>query len=138
MPAAICVAVFLIGIVAAMVVTQHLRSEGPTATHIRLRYKPSAPARVCFKTPRDDTFEVGMVDSEDQLVRVLARGERLNGDAALGHDSKHCFNWDGRDEQGDPAPPGAYRLRLSLRDADRSSISGERLTIPERGAGEQG
>src|SRR5262245_42335276 len=114
-----------------MAVTQHLRSEGTTASHILLRYKPNAPERVCFETPRDDTFEVAIVDSDDQLVRVLAAGRRLDGNPELDRDSRHCFNWDGRDESGAPVPPGTYRLRLSLEDAGRTAISGERLTIPE-------
>jgi flagellar hook assembly protein FlgD len=69
---------------------------------------------------------------------VLARDQRLNGDASLDRASRHCFNWDGRDDAGNPVPPGVYRLRLSLRDADRVAISGERLTIPEPVVGGSG
>jgi hypothetical protein len=124
------VAVFLVGVVGAMVITQHLRSEGPTAEHILLHYKPDQPARVCFETPRDDTFQVAMVDIDDRAVRILAKGRRLEGDPTLDRSSRHCFNWDLLDDSGERVPPGAYRLRLSLRDADRTAISGERMIVP--------
>lgn len=123
-------AVFLVGIVAAMVLTQHLRSEGPVATHILLRYKPRSPDRVCFEIPRDDTFEVALVDDSGATVRILAEDARLRGDPSLGEDARHCFDWDGRDDAGRPAPPGAYRLRVTLADAGRVATSGERLVIP--------
>lgn len=130
MLAAICVAVFLVGIVGAMVVTQHLRSEGPVVSHIRLKFKPSAPERVCFRAARDDLYEVGMVDASGQAVRSLASNAALDGDPSADRDSDHCFNWDGLDDAGRPVPPGVYRLQVSLRDADRTAVSGEKLTIP--------
>jgi hypothetical protein len=128
------VAVFLVGIVGAMVVTQRLRSEGPVVSQIRMKYKPSAPERVCFRAARDDVYEVSMVDLSGRVVRVLASGAKLEGDPSAGRDSDHCFNWDGLDQAGLPAPAGIYRLRVSLADADRTAISGEKLRVPEAAA----
>lgn len=122
-------AVFLIGIVAAMVVTQKLRSEGPVVSHIRMKFKPAAPERVCFRAARDDLYEVAIVDVSGEDVRMLARGAALEGDPSAERDSDHCFNWDGLDDSGAPAPEGVYRLRVSLQEADRTAVSGEKLTI---------
>lgn len=122
-------AVFLVGVVAAMVVTQHLRSEGPIASEIAFKTAKGPRYRVCFQTPRDDTFEVAMVDTDGAVVRVLADDLPLEGDPSEDKGSAHCFDWDGLDEAGRPAPVGVYRLRLSLQQADRRAVSGEKLRI---------
>jgi flagellar hook assembly protein FlgD len=133
--AAICVAALVLGTVAAMVVTQRLRKEGPIATDIRLKTKPDE-YRVCFRMPRDDTVDVAMVGSSGQVVRALASGAELDG-GPRGEDNgkrtAHCFDWDGRDETGAAVPPGLYRLQLSLAEADRVAISGEKLRIDAPG-----
>lgn len=135
-------ALFLAGIVAAMAYTQHLRSEGPTAGEIHFK-AIEGPAgveryRVCFQTPRDDRFEVAIVDAEGRVVRVLAAGVEIEGDPAAAKGSANCFDWDGRDRYGAPAPAGVYRLRLALERSGRRAVSGEklRLTAPAAG-GEQ-
>jgi hypothetical protein len=62
------------------------------------------------------------------VIRTLATGERLEGD-----DTAHCFDWDGLSDAGQLVPPGKYRLRLSLIEADRVATSGERLRVPVGG-----
>ncbi len=124
-------AVFLVGVVAAMTVTQHLRSEGPIASKIAFKAEPGPRYRVCFQTPRGDEFEVAVVDSSGEVVRILAAGVELEGDPAADKGSAHCFDWDGLDDAGVPAPAGAYRLRLALERADRRAVSGEKLRITE-------
>lgn len=127
-------ALFLAGIVAGMAYTQHLRSEGPTASQIQfkvLEQGDSTRYRVCFQTPRDDRFEVAIVDADGGVVRLLAVDEPLEGDPSARKASAHCFGWDGRDDAGRPVPPGVYRLRLTLEEADRSGVSGEKLRIEE-------
>jgi FlgD Ig-like domain len=128
------VAVFVVGVVVAMTTTQHLRSEGPIASRIAFKAEPGPPYRVCFQTPRDDTFEVAIVDSEGRLVTVLASGVELEGDPAADKGSAHCFDWDGFDDAGTPAPPGVYRLSLALEEADRQAVSGEKLKVTEPAA----
>jgi len=131
---AVCVAALLIGTVAAMVVTQHLRQEGPIARDIHFKTAEGPRYRVCFRTPRDDTVEVAMVDRSEQLVRVLADEPLPESGAAEDGDDKapaHCFDWDGVGSDGAPVAPGAYRLRITLRDAGRQGISGEKLRIED-------
>lgn len=116
-------AALLAGTATAIVVTQHLRDEGPVASSIRWKTRPGPRYRVCFRLTRDDTVQVSVVDATDRLVRVLGTGPLTGGD------SPHCFDWDGRDSSGRAAPAALYRLRLALEKADRVAISGERLNI---------
>ena len=113
---------------AAIVVTQHLRDEGPVASSIYWKIRPGPRYRVCFLLTRADKVQVSVVDLSDHSVRVLADRELEGGDAA------HCFDWDGRTSAGQPVPPGPYRLQLSLERADRTAISGEHVTISTAGA----
>jgi hypothetical protein len=128
----------LIGTVAAMVVTQSLRSEGPVASDVRLKVNPDE-YRACFRLQRDDTVDVAMVRFEDgSVVRVLAANQSLEArdeDDDSDKASAHCFDWDGLDAEGQPAGPGRYRLRLHLEEADRVATSGERLRIRPGGPG---
>ena len=127
-------AALLIGTVAAMTLTQRLRQEGPIARDIKLKSKPGPRYRICFRTPRDDTVEVAIVDDAERVVRVLADGPLPESSGDEGPDGKppaHCFDWDGTDESGEPAPPEYYRLRVTLHEAGRSGISGEKLRITE-------
>ena len=123
------VALLLAGTAGAMVLTQHLRHDGPVASSIHWKTRPGPRYRVCFRLTRDDTVRVAVVDPDEQVVRVLASGEPLEGS-----DTAHCFAWDGRDEAGQPAPPGSYHLQLTLADADRVAVSGERLDVTPSGA----
>lgn len=124
-------ALFLAGIAAGMVLTQRLRSEGPVVGRIAFKSKPGGTYRVCFQTPRDETFDVALVDQEGTRVRVLAAGAELSGDTSPDKDSAHCFDWDGLDEDGQPAAAGNYRLSLELRGEGRSVVSGEKLKVQE-------
>jgi hypothetical protein len=123
------VAVFLAGIAAGMVLTQHLRSEGPVVSRITFKAKPGPSYRVCFQTPRDDRFDVVLVDVDGDPVRELATGVELEGDPSPDKSSANCFDWDGRDQGGDPAPRGNYRLALVLYGEERTVVSGEKLIV---------
>ena len=109
-----------------MVVTQHLRREGPVASSIRFKTKttPQLRYRVCFRLTRTDNVGVALVDTSDRIVRVLTPGEALRGG-----DAPHCFDWDGNADSGQPVPPGRYHVRLHFDDAGRTAISGEQLKI---------
>ncbi len=124
-------ALFLVGVVAAMVATQRLRSEGPVASRIAMRSAETPPYRICFQAPRDDVFYLAMVDASGRVVRVLARDVALEGDSSPDKSSAHCFDWDGIGDDGRPVPPGPYRLYLELEHADRGAVSGEKLKITE-------
>jgi hypothetical protein len=124
--AALTVAALLVATAGAMVLTQHLRDEGPVASNIFWKKRPGPRYRICFLLTRDDHVQVAVVDYRDQPVRVLADQELEGGDAP------HCFGWDGLTSAGQPAAPGPYHLRLSLERADRVAVSGEhvRITTP--------
>ena len=125
---AVVVAILLAATAGAIVLTQHLRDEGPVASSIRWKTRPGPRYRACFRLTRDDRVRVSVVDFADRFVRVL-------GDAPLkGGDTAHCFDWDGRNAAGQPAPPGPYHLQLSLESADRTAVSSERLVIRATGA----
>lgn len=117
------VALLLAGTAGAMVLTQHLRDEGPVASSIHWKTRPGPRYRVCFRLTRDDRVRVAVVDPEHRQVKLLA-------DAPLeGGDTPHCFDWDGAADSGQAAPPGRYHLQLGLEAADRVAVSGERLRI---------
>ncbi len=121
------VAILVAGSVTAMVLTQRARDEGPVAYNITLKTKPGR-YRPCFRLTKDDTLDVAIVDADGRVVKMLADGQRLEGD-----ESAHCFDWDGRADDGQFPRAGRYRLRLTLEDANRVATSGERLRIEAGG-----
>lgn len=108
---------------AAIVLTQHLRDEGPVVSAIHWKTRPGPRYRACFLLTRDDRVKVSVVDFSDNQIRVLSDSELDGGDAP------HCFDWDGRTSAGQPAPVGPYHLQFELERADRTAVSGEHLTI---------
>jgi flagellar hook assembly protein FlgD len=114
-----------------MVVTQRLRQEGPVVSRIFFKVKPKEGAgyRVCFQVPRDDVYDVGLVDRDGVLVKTLTTDTPLNGDLSLDKSSANCYGWDGVSDSGAPAPAGNYRLQLTLESDGRSVVSGERLHV---------
>jgi hypothetical protein len=126
--AALTVALLLAASAGAMVLTQHLRDEGPVVSNIFFKLKrPVGQYKACFTLTREDTVQVEMVDSAGHVVRVLAPAQQLKG----GNEKSdaHCYDWDGRDDGGNPVGQGTYYLRFELRDADRVATSGEHLVI---------
>jgi hypothetical protein len=129
------------GTVAAIAVTQSFRNEGTVISAVSWRWAgppPERPGRcpghkrsrqipVSFFLNRDDTVSAAVVDLADaEPRRTLLVDRRLEGDR------RHCFLWDGLDDLGRPVPPGAYRLQVSLADADRVAVAGERIRISAR------
>jgi hypothetical protein len=120
----------------AIVVTQHLRDEGPVVSSTRIKTRTDGGYRVCFQLTRDDTVQVAVVDASDQVVRVLAQAAQLTGSDSAPDTPKagaHCFDWDGTNAAGQAVPPGVYRMRLALRRIDRVLTPGEHRTIAARG-----
>jgi hypothetical protein len=113
----------LVATAAAIVVTQHLRDEGPVVSAIHWKTRPGPRYRACFLLTRDDRVKVSVVDFSDNEIRVLSDGELDGGD------TPHCFDWDGKTSAGQPAPAGPYHLQFALERADRTAVSGEHLTI---------
>jgi FlgD Ig-like domain len=120
------VSLLLAATAAAIVITQHVRDEGPVVSNIFFK-RPVGRYRACFVLTRDDTATVELVNASDQVVRVLANAQPLKGGTEKA--DAHCFDWNGRDASGNPVPPGPYRLRFVLERADRVATSGEHLVI---------
>ena len=79
---------------------------------------------VSFFLNRDDTVDLAIVDGDDgDLRRVLATELTLEGDR------RHCVLWDRADDTGRRVPPGIYRLRVSLVEADRVATAGEAIRV---------
>jgi hypothetical protein len=117
------VSFLLVGTAAAIVITQHLRDEGPVVSAIHWKTRPGPRYRACFLLTRDDRVKVSVVDFSDNQIRVLSDSELEGGD------TPHCFDWDGKTSAGQPAHIGPYHLKFDLERADRTAVSGEHLTI---------
>jgi hypothetical protein len=121
------VSLLLAATAAAIVITQHVRDEGPVVSNIFFKRRPAERSRACFSLTRDDMVTVSLVNASDQVVRVLGRAQPLNGGPEKA--DAHCYEWDATDDAGKPVPPGPYRLKFELEKADRTAISGEHLVI---------
>jgi hypothetical protein len=119
----LAVSFLLVATAAAIVVTQHLRDQGPVVSSIHWKTRPGPRYRACFLLTKDDRVQIAVVDFSDREIRVLADEELQGGDAP------HCYDWDGNTSAGQPATPGPYHLRFTLERADRTAVSGEHLTI---------
>jgi FlgD Ig-like domain len=126
--AALTVALLLAATAGAMVLTQHLRDEGPVVSNIFFKVKrPAGHSRACFTLTKHDTVQVEMVDASGHVVRVLAPAQPLKGGDEKA--DAHCYAWDGTDDAGNPVAPGTYHLRFELKEADRVATSDEHLVI---------
>ena len=70
----------------------------------------AGPVKITFlPPPMEGNLSLGIYDNAGKLVRVLHQeiepGELTKGDDGLE------TQWDGRDDQGKPCPPGTYRAR---------------------------
>jgi hypothetical protein len=132
----VVVSFLLVATAGAIVVTQHLRDQGPVVSSTRIKKGRHGGYRVCFKLTRDDTVQVAVVDASDRVVRVLTQGVPLTGSDTAPADTPkagaHCFGWDGRNAAGQPVPPGVYRMRLHFDRIDRVVIPGEHRTVGAR------
>ncbi len=79
---------------------------------------------VRFDEPR---ARVEIVGSEDTTVRTFAAA------VPLAEDERISCMWDGRDDQGDPVPPGNYRLRVVLPGQDRDMVFPLRILVRQPG-----
>ena len=66
---------------------------------------------------------VEIVGREDATVRTLATGVELRDDERI-----KCA-WEGLDDEGEPVPPGNYRLRVVLPGQDRDMVFPQRIRV---------
>ena len=79
--------------------------------------------RIRFRITRSDHANVEIVDPDGRRVRLLAR------DRFLKRYRFFVFHWDGRDDAGEPAGPGRYKLELVLLGEDRDLTPGGGLRL---------
>src|SRR4051794_41861777 len=96
-----------------MVLTQHLRHDGPVASSIHWKTRPGPRYRVCFRLTRDDDVRVAVVGSSGQAGRVLTEAQPPQGG-----DTPHCYDWDGLSSAGPPGPADPYHPQISPAGAD--------------------
>lgn len=69
-------------------------------------------ASIAFELRRRDRLTLAIEDASGHTVRVLFTSSKTR--AGL-----HAYGWNGRRDDGSPAPDGLYRPRVELEDADR-------------------
>jgi hypothetical protein len=124
-------ALLVVATIAAFFVTQQLKSEFPLVIRFSAkpkqfspnddRYRDSTQVGFDLSEPAEVTFSI--MDAEGNEIRRLVDDRQLAGDA------KHRFRWDGRDDEGLPAPDGVYRMRVLRRDEGRVIDSSKRVRV---------
>jgi hypothetical protein len=124
-------ALLVLATIAAFFVTQQLKSEFPLVIRFATQpphfspngdhYRDSSIVGFDLSEPAEVTFSI--TDGEGNEVRRIVNERRLAGD------TKHRFRWDGRDDEGRPAPDGTYRMRVVRRDESRVINSTKEITV---------
>lgn len=79
---------------------------------------------------RSDYVDVSIVNPAGRAVAVIARHRFMPGGE---HPLRELFTWDGREQDGRPAPDGAYYIRVRLIEQGRSvTIAGSSGPEPVR------
>lgn len=108
-------ALLLILSVAAFAGTRILRSEADIVNSVVVspELDPETGASIEFELTRADSrADVLVVDSEGTQVRALDLGVPLEP-------GPQSYSWDGRADDGEPAPAGQYRIRVILAEQGR-------------------
>ena len=101
--------------VAGFAVTRGVRVRDDVVNTVVLskRVAPGGRAEISFRTTVSDArADVLITDTSDRQVRALQLGQSLQS-------GPHVFTWDGTRDDGSPATPGAYGIRVILGDHGR-------------------
>ena len=117
--------------VAAFVVTQSLKQEVPVVLRFATSPQDISPngdrvrdrTRVGFDLSEPAEVSLSIIDGEGNELRRLVDDRRLAGD------TKHRFTWDGRDDDGEVVPDGAYRMRVVRRKEGRVLDSIKKIRV---------
>jgi hypothetical protein len=80
-------------------------------------------ARIAFRLQDADTVTVSMLASRGPVVQTLAKGRRYPAGGLV------RLYWNGRFEDGRPAPEGRYRVRVELEDQERTIVLPRRIEL---------
>jgi FlgD Ig-like domain len=72
-------------------------------------------ANLSFLLRRPERLDVSVVDSDGDDVATLVKGQDFNA-------GRVSVEWDGREDSGQLAPDGMYRLQVRLENADRTVV----------------
>ncbi len=111
---------------AAFFVAQRLKSAPPVITVASLNrdFSPALhPQQFSVFLKAADDVTVDVVTQEGDRVRRLADDVHVVAHRAL------RLQWDGRRDDGTPAPDGNYRIRVSLRNEGRSTVIQRTMTL---------
>ena len=148
--AAIVFAALALGTAGAFAVAQRLKGEPLILDKVVFKpaiFTPNADCRrdrgrVRFRLTRSDRARIEIVDLEDRPVRrieevleVVDQNRRrvrpVSGRRPLASYRFFVLRWDGRTDRGFLAPPGPYKLRVTLLGQDRELIPPGRFRLHE-------
>jgi hypothetical protein len=76
-------------------------------------------------------------DEPHALVQIVGKGDEpvrtFAADTPLADEERIDCRWDGLDDEGQPVPPGNYRLRVVLPDQDRDMVFPQRILVRQPG-----
>ena len=117
--------------VGAFAITRAVRAGDDLVNTVELQPElpPGGAATVSFSLAEpDDSVDVLIIDgnpgSDDAQIRALDLGADLPA-------GPQEYTWDGRGDDGQPALPGLYALRVVLGEAGRDILPPGRIEIPE-------
>jgi len=117
--------------VAAFAITRAARAGDDIVNTVTLssRLAPGADAEVAFTLTRPEgSADVLIIDSSGEPVRALA----LDAELPAGRQE---LSWDGLSDDGRPAPPGRYALRVVLDGQGRDIRPPGRIRVLPSAAG---
>lgn len=129
---AVLFACLLLLAVAAFAVERVARSSDDLVNTVELSPRLEAGrAEVSFSLAKPDSdVDVLIIDGNEgsggDLVATLAEGEDLDA-------GPHTYEWDGRTDEGVPAPPGLYALEVVLGGQGRDVKPPGRIEVRDRG-----
>lgn len=121
---------------AGFAVTRAARSGDDLVNSVELSPFDGGEARIAFRLSEpDDSVDVLIIDGEPGAGDAQVRALELGADLAAG---EHVYRWDGIADDGDPAPPGQYALRVVLGEAGRDILPPGRIEVPPSEQGDGG
>lgn len=85
----------------------------------------TSSAEIVLRLRRSSRVTLELVDSHENVVRMLLDGRRPRG--------RLTVSWDGRRDAGPLVPDGVYRPRLRLASAERTYLLANRITVDTQG-----